>query len=98
MRTDEIRDDVQTLFRGWEMASGISGFCGELLRGLHRGEGMVDVRSIPLLDAEYFNAAVGLMIAARIGLPMSGIRSFLTDQQFASLFDQEPGSDAGISM
>lgn len=38
-----------------------------------------------------FNASVGLMIAARYGFPIDGIRSYLDEGQFAALFEPEPG-------
>ena len=93
MRNDEeVKRDVQILFDAWSVGSGVSDFCGDLLRGLHRGEGTVDLRSLPLLDASIFNAGVGLMIAARYGFPIDGIRSYLGESQFAALFepDQSP--------
>lgn len=91
MRNDEeVKRDVQILFDAWSVGSGVSDFCGDLIRGLHRGEGTVDVRSLPLLDVSTFNACVGLMIAARSGLPTDGLRSYLDERQFAALFEPDP--------
>lgn len=87
----EVKRDVQVLFDAWSVGSGVSDFCGDLLRGLHRGGGTVDVRAVPLLDASIFNACVGLMIVARHGFPIDGIRSYLDESQFAALFEPEPG-------
>lgn len=91
MRNDEeVKRDVHVLFEAWSVGSGVSDFCGDLLRGLHRGEGTVDVRSFPLLDASIFNASVGLMIASRSGFPIDGIKSYLDERQFAALFEPDP--------
>lgn len=91
MRNDEeVKRDVQTLFSAWSRGSGVSDFCGDLLRGLHRGEGTVNVRALPLIDPPIFSASVGLMIAVRYGFPESGIRSYLDEEQFSALFDTEP--------
>ena len=92
MRNDEeVKRDVQILFNAWSRGSGVSDFCGDLLRGLHRGEGTVDVRALPLIDPPIFTASVGLMIAARYGFPIDGLRSYLDEHQFVELFEPELG-------
>jgi len=99
MRNDEeVKRDVQALFEAWSVGSGVSDFCGDLLRGLHRGEGTVDVRAVPRLDASNFNASVGLMIAARYGFPIDGIRSYLDERQFAALFAEPDAGPSGPSI
>lgn len=92
MRNDEeVKRDVQIIFDAWSRGSGVSEFCGDLLRALHRGQGTVDLQSVPLLDASIFNAGIGLMIAARSGFPIDGIRSYLDERQFGALFEPDPG-------
>ena len=99
MRNDEeVKRDVHALFEAWSVGSGVSDFCGDLLRGLHRGEGTVDLRSLPLLDASTFNAVVGLMTAARFGFPIDGIRSYLGEQQFDVLFADLDAGPSGPSI
>ena len=68
----------QRLYQAWSRGSGASQFCGDVLRAVHGGEGSVDLGRVVVLDTEHFKSVIGLLIVFRQGLPMSGLRTFLT--------------------
>lgn len=101
MDHETFRADVQRLYSAWSRGSGVSQFCGDVLRAVHRGEGSVEFSALPSLDQNNWGAVSRILHAkwAR-QIPMEGIRDFVTEDQFRALFDLEiePDRDAGPSI